>query len=101
MLREGNRNDDAGTSPVPSRNGWGLTGQAGYLTRINLELGVRHSVIRSWGRSSLPDGNETGVELSYYLAGHPYKVQVDYFRLYPESITEGDHLFRAQLQVSL
>jgi hypothetical protein len=101
MLREGDRNADAGASPVPARNGWGLTGQAGYLTSINLEVAARHSVIRARGTSSLTDRNETGVVLSYYLAGHPYKVQVDYFRLYPESISDGDHVFRAQLQVSL
>lgn len=101
VLREGERNDDAGASPVPARDGWGLTGQAGYLTPLNLEVGARHSAIRARGTSSLPDRNETGVVLSYYLAGHPYKVQVDYFRLYADSITEGDHLFRAQMQFGL
>jgi len=101
MIRDGERNKDAGPDPVPARNGWGLSGQAGYLTKVNVEVAVRHSAVRGRGTTSLKDRNETGIGLSYYLAGHPYKLQMDYFRIYADKISEGAHQFRTQLQFSL
>lgn len=103
MIRDGKRNDD-GTPGVPQtapRDGWGLTGQASYAFIRKVEIEARHSAIRGKPGGSLPDRNETGAGVSYYLAGHPFKIQMDFFRLYGSSIRDGQYQFRTQLQVSL
>lgn len=101
MHRKGERNNDGEGTIEAARNGWGLTGQAGYLLPCGFEVAARHSAIRGRGATSLSDSNETGGALSYYLAGHPYKIQADYLRKYSEDITDGSHQVRVQLQAGL
>ncbi len=108
--RRGNRNpgdavDNMGV-PMPvedPRDGVGVNLQAGFLIpRQPLELAARFAFVRGTGGStSLGDGNELTVGFSYYPGRHPYKVQLDYSRLWASDIDAGDHCIRLQLQVSL
>ena len=44
------------------------------------------------------DINEAGGVLGYYFAGHPYKIQADYFRIWTEDTQ--DNRIRVQMQVA-
>ncbi len=70
---------------APTRDGLGYFVQAGYLIpRLPLGVAGRWGQVFGLGASnetSLPDGDEAGIALSYYFAGHPLKVQADYFRI--------------------
>ncbi len=108
--RKGRRNPgDAATEmsvPIPvaaPRNGFGFHIQTGYLLpRLPVEVALRYGIIRGTGtRTSLSDRNELVAGFSYYAAQHPYKVQLDYARLWRDRIDAGEHRIRLQLQVSL
>ncbi|MBO6939825.1 MAG: hypothetical protein JJ863_32940 [Deltaproteobacteria bacterium] len=100
----GNAVDDMG-NPIPvedPRNGIGGNIQAGFLIpRLPLEIAGRYSFLRGIGTTSLGDANELTGGVSYYPGRHPYKVQLDYSRLWADSIDEGGHRIRLQLQVAL
>lgn len=108
--RHGTRNpgdavDEMGM-PIPvaaARNGYGLHAQAGYLLpQLPVEIAGRYGLVRGLGSdTALGDSNELVVGLSYYAAQHPYKIQIDYGRLWSDGIDEGSHELRAQLQISL
>ncbi len=108
--RRGRRNpgdavDEMG-APIPAaapRDGYGFHIQAGYLLpRLPVEFALRYGLIRGVGSdTALGDRNELVAGFSYYAAQHPYKVQLDYARLWNASIDEGEHRVRLQLQVSL
>lgn len=84
------------------RNGVGGMVQAGYLIpRLPIEVAGRYSFLRGLGTTSLSDGNELTVGVSYYPGRHPYKVQLDYSRLWSDAIDDGSHRVRLQLQVAL
>lgn len=94
---------DAMGNPIPvvaPRNGLAYFAQAGYLIpRIPLEFGARWGQIRRQGQSSLPNQNELGGVVSYYIARHSMKLQLDYFRLWGDSgIDLGSDQLRLQLQ---
>lgn len=94
--------DDMG-NPIPvvdPRNGLAYFAQAGYLIpRIPLEFGGRWGQIRKQGQSSLPNQDELGGVVSYYIARHSMKLQLDYFRLWGDSgIDLGSDQLRLQLQ---
>ncbi|MEZ4329020.1 MAG: porin [Polyangiales bacterium] len=113
-IRTGSRNpgdavDDMGV-PLPvtdPRNGLGTMLQAGYLLPgRRIEFSGRYGAIRHLGiggASSIPDESELGVGFSYYVAQHPFKVQLDYFRLWagPGTLDDGANQFRIQLQGSI
>ncbi|MCA9533902.1 MAG: hypothetical protein KC593_09490 [Myxococcales bacterium] len=113
-LRTGERNpggavDDMGV-PLPvtdPRNGLGTMLQAGYLLPgRRIEFSGRYGAIRHLGiggASSIADASELGVGFSYYVAQHPFKIQLDYFRLWdgPGSLDSGANQFRIQLQGSI
>tara|TARA_B100001750_G_scaffold9711_1_gene7238 strand:+ start:1603 stop:2934 length:1332 start_codon:yes stop_codon:yes gene_type:complete len=96
--------DDLG-APIPTelpRNGTGANLQAGYLFgAVPVELAARYAFVRGLGETSLPDANELTVGASYYPGRHPYKVQLDYSRLWADALDQGDHRIRLQIQVSL
>ncbi|MFT5359184.1 MAG: phosphate-selective porin OprO/OprP, partial [Polyangiales bacterium] len=81
----------------------GLNLQAGYLLpNLPLEVAARYGLIRGLGdESALSDRNELVIGASYYIAQHPYKLQMDYTRLWGDSFDEGANQIRLQLQVSL
>lgn len=108
--RTGSRNpgdavDEMGNMiPVSgTRDGIGLNLQAGYLLpNLPLEVAARYGLIRGVGdESTLSDRNELVIGASYYIARHPYKLQMDYTRLWGDSFGEGANQLRVQLQVSL
>lgn len=90
---EGTVLDDMGMAiPAPrvaARNGLGYFVQAGFLLpRVPLELTTRWGQIIGLGdasQTSLPDSEEVGGGVSWYLARHSLKLQVDYFRLRSDS----------------
>ncbi|MCA9693946.1 MAG: hypothetical protein KC636_30440, partial [Myxococcales bacterium] len=78
-------------------------GQAGYLIpRLPLELAARYSVIAPLGAdTSAPRRDEAGGGLSFYIAGHPVKLQLDYFARFDDRLIRAvDHIVRLQLQAS-
>ncbi|MBV1861835.1 MAG: OprO/OprP family phosphate-selective porin, partial [Nannocystaceae bacterium] len=86
-----------------ARNGLGWSAQVGYLLpRTSLELAGRYGQTRkTQDDSGVPDRDEAGGGLSYYFAGHPLKLQLDYFARWegmPEDKT--DHEVRLQLQAA-
>lgn len=108
--RRGDRNpgdavDEMGI-PIPveaPRDGVGFHVQAGYLLpHLPFEVAARYGFVRGVGdETSLSDTNELVGAVSYYPGRHPYKLQIDYSRLWRGSIDDGGHRIRLQLQVSL
>lgn len=102
---------DAMGMPIPAvapRSGVGVFVQAGYLIpRAPLELGARWGMTRGIaGRTgtSLPDQAEIGGVLSYFVARHFVKLQLDYLRLYGTTAGGpgiGADQVRLQLQVMM
>lgn len=126
-FREGHRNfgdatvvDQAGVEMpaprIPARDGLAYHVQAGFLIpRVPVEIAARWGQIFGLGgprRTSLPDRDEVGGGLSYYIARHSLKIQADYFRgrsdVYdPEVLAfhgrgwrDGTDEFRVQLQLA-
>ena len=83
---------DAMGAPIPTvaaRQGLGWYGQLGYVVpKIPLEVVGRYSLIRNnyATNSSLPDADEAGGGLNWYFVGHDLKLQLDYFRLWDQSM---------------
>lgn len=112
FYRAGERNfgdavvvDDAGVEmPAPreaARNGLGWFGQGGFLIpRVPVEIAGRYSQIHPIGDgSALVSRDEAGGGLSWYIAQHPLKLQMDYFHQWDEgAISRGSDQLRVQLQ---
>lgn len=105
--------DDDG-NPIPvelPRNGVALLAQFGYMLPVtNLQLVGRYSTIGNLdpSASKMASRNEVAAGLSYYFSGHQYKIQVDYTRLWDNTVTNvdggiknGTDRIRAQLQLAL
>jgi hypothetical protein len=114
--------DPTMTVPVgvqAARNGLGWFAQAGYLIpRMPLEIAARYSGIRGIGDTddgttpqdqeentdtltSLGQRDSLGGGVSYYFAGHPWKIQADYFRQWNDGVMkDGVHGARVQLQLA-
>lgn len=109
--------DPTGTIPAPvtaARNGWGFFVQGGYMIpRIPLQIGARYSNIRGLGTddpgdlvntggfTSLGDKDELGGGISYYFAGHPLKLQADYFHTWEDrDFSAANDGLRIQLQLA-
>jgi len=97
--------DETGAEvPAPlegSRTGLGWFAQAGFLIpRLPLEIAARYGEVRKLGSSSTaPVQDELGGGLSWYVARHPFKVQLDYFRLWDDhDVRTGQNQLRLQLQ---
>ncbi len=111
-LRLGKRNygpllnaGDPAFSLAP-RDGWGAMIQTGYLIpRMPVEVSARFGMIRALGdagsETSLGDQNEVGAALGWYFAQHPFKLQVDGFRIWEDAFSSGRTQVRLQLQASL
>ena len=86
-----------------TRDGYALMLQAGYLIpRLPLEFAARYGIVRGTGaETALSDNNELVLGASWYPGRHPYKVQLDYSRLWGDSIGNGSNRIRLQIQVSL
>jgi phosphate-selective porin OprO/OprP len=104
--------DDAGMpiATVPARQGIGWFGQFGWVVpKIPLELVGRYGMTRNvYGdQSTQPNADEAGGGVNWYFIGHDLKLQLDYFRLWDESLgasyaeqaRHGTDRIRLQLQV--
>ncbi len=107
-----------GTSPLAPvtapRDGYGFHIQAGYVfPRTRLEIAARYAAVRALGKrdpgdlrrtagyTSLSRKDSAGGGVSYYFAGHPWKLQADYFRTWRQGdIGGGENLVRVQLQLA-
>lgn len=85
--------DDQGMpiATVPARSGMGWLAQLGYLVpKIPLEIVGRYGMIRKFefggDETSLRNSDEVGGGLNWYFVGHDLKLQLDYFRLWDESM---------------
>lgn len=95
FYRYGDKND--------ARNGVGATSQVGmfFVPRVPVEAAGRYSHIVGTGETALGERQEAGGGLSYYIAGHPMKVQADYFKIWENhDVNQDEHMFRLQLQAS-
>ncbi|NCG21160.1 MAG: hypothetical protein GWP91_19280 [Rhodobacterales bacterium] len=109
FYRDGTRND--GMTPgaagpddvVLTRNGMGGSAQVGYLLPgLPMGVGARYS---SFGRgglaaneSSIVDEREAGGTVGYYIAGHPLKIQADYFHIWSDEAETASDRVRVQIQ---
>ena len=85
------------------RNGVGWSAAAGYLIpRVPFELATRYAQVLAVGNAtSLTRRDEVGGGVSYYFAGHPLKLQMDYFAQFPNGqVAHPDHIMRLQLQAA-
>jgi len=86
-----------------TRTGIGWSAQAGYLLpRTSFELAARYAQTRrTKSTSGVADRDEVGGGASYYFAGHPMKLQLDYFaRTLEQTANTRSHEVRLQLQAA-
>ncbi|UJR85406.1 porin [Sandaracinus amylolyticus] len=87
-----------------SRSAWGWLAQAGYvLPPIPLELAARYGETRPLDQND-PGANffllrEVGGAVSYYIAQHALKVQLDYFYYFGDDPRAERHQVRLQAQL--
>ncbi|MEM9693234.1 MAG: porin [Myxococcota bacterium] len=99
---------------VAPRNGLGWHLQCGYVFDGQpLELAARYAGVRRVGLAdpgdlsdtdgftSLEREDEAGIGLSYYWAGHSYKLQGDAFHRWRSGLLRGETVYRVQLQLGL
>ncbi|MBK8257409.1 MAG: hypothetical protein IPK82_32670 [Polyangiaceae bacterium] len=116
--RDGERNPgdavDEDGNPIPvelPRNGVALLAQVGCMLPFgDLQAVGRYGTIANLDTttSSMLSRSELAAGLSYYFGGHQYKIQVDYTRLWDDTLTNpdggiqnGTDRLRAQVQLSL
>nr|MDQ3038145.1 OprO/OprP family phosphate-selective porin [Myxococcota bacterium] len=113
IVRDGARNpgdalDEMG-NPIATtapRTGVGWFAQAGYLLpMIDLQVVARVGMLHPLGdaaSTTMPERGELGGGLSYYFAGHSYKLQLDYFHLWSGGdVGDSEDVVRLQLQAAL
>ena len=110
MWRKGSRNAGDATDETgqriaieAARDGHGLQTQLGYIFPFPFEVAARWATI--WGKDSgsLETRSELGGGVSYYFAGHPLKLQADFFHYWNGTRFRGhdrEQQFRLQLQAS-
>ena len=90
-----------------SRSGYGYLVQVGYAFTSHLELAAR------WGQLFAADGTdpslvsalntagrELGGNVSWYVQGHPYKLQADYFVFFGDTLAGARQQVRVQVQAT-
>lgn len=87
------------------RNGSGGSFQLGYLLPgLPIGLGARYSAFGrgsfSADETSVVDRREAGGTVGWYIAGHPLKLQADYFHIWSREAETSANRFRVQLQVA-
>jgi phosphate-selective porin OprO and OprP len=102
--------NDMPIATAAARQGLGWFGQLGWVVpKIPLEFVGRYGLSRNiFGmQSNQPNADEAGGGINWYFVGHNLKLQVDYFRLwndslgasYAEQAKHGNDRIRLQLQV--
>jgi len=87
------------------RSGMGGSVQLGYLLPgLPVGIGGRYSAFSpasfSSSETSVVDEHEAGGTLGYFIAGHPFKIQADYFRLWSDEEQSKSDRVRVQMQVA-
>jgi phosphate-selective porin OprO and OprP len=87
-----------------SRSGYGYFAQVGQMVTKRLELVARietmkgkDSVLKALARTS---GKQVGGGANFYLNGHYFKFQADYFYVFGDDFGRGRHVARLQLDAS-
>ena len=81
------------------RTGYGISAQAGYLFKHDIELAARYTrVVPDWSKS-FTGSDEYTVGLSKYIVGHKLKVQTDVTLV--DEFNEPDYSVRYRLQVEV
>jgi phosphate-selective porin OprO and OprP len=91
-----------------SRSGYGYFAQVGQMLTSKLELTARAetlkgtnnalgNVLRTVARTS---GRQMGGGLNFYLNGHAFKLQTDYFYVFGYDLGKGAHVARLQLDAT-
>ena len=81
------------------QTGWGVSAQAGYLFKHNIELAARYShVVPDWSKS-FTGANEYTIGLSKYVIGHKLKVQTDVTLV--DEFDTSDYFMRYRLQCEI
>jgi hypothetical protein len=113
VVRQANRDTQTGTNadgdPVTeySRSGFGYLVQAGQMVSPKAEATLRWDDLhaRSGTDPALVAlvnavGRQLGAGVNYYLNGHAFKLQADYFYIFGQDVGVGNHALRAQLDAS-
>lgn len=81
------------------QTGWGVSVQAGYLFKYNIELAGRYShVVPDWSKS-FTGADEYTIGLSKYVIGHKLKVQTDVTLI--DEFDTNDYALRYRLQCEI
>jgi hypothetical protein len=87
-----------------SRSGYGYFAQVGQMVTKQLEIVARaetmkgkDSVLKALARTS---GRQVGGGSNFYLNGHFFKLQADYFYVFGDDVGRGQHVARLQLDAS-
>ncbi|MFC2175666.1 porin [Bacteroidota bacterium] len=87
------------TSGKTYQTGWGISAQAGYLFKHNIELAARYDrVVPDWSKS-FTGLNEYTIGLSKYVVDHKLKVQTDVTLV--DKFNTSDYSMRYRLQVEV
>ena len=77
--------------------GYGISAQAGYLFKHNIELAARYTMmVPDWSKS-FTGSNEYTIGLSKYIVGHKLKVQTDVALI--DNADAANHSLRYRLQL--
>ncbi|PRQ05871.1 Phosphate-selective porin O and P [Enhygromyxa salina] len=86
------------------RDGLGWYVQSGFMIpHAPVELAARYSEVRAIGddtQTSMSDRHALGGGPSWYIGGHAFKLQADYFRIWTDDIGQGIDQLRVQAQIS-
>lgn len=102
-LRQGTRFPGDEGPEEAARNGVGWFVQAGFLIpKLPVEVAARYSGVTGIGdATSLSEAHSAGGGISYYVAGHPWKIQADFFHEWDgDTATPNTNVFRTQLQLA-
>lgn len=98
----------AKTTTEYSRSAWGYFAQAGQLVTRQLELTARFEELHAKKgtdpalvKATKGDaGRQVGGGLNYYLNGHAFKIQSDYFYVFAAQSDKAAHVARLQLDAT-
>ena len=88
---------------APARNGYGWSGQAGYLLgRVPLEFAARYGEVHGLGNAQLSTTRQPTAVVGYYFRAHAVKLQVDYSPTWRDDGPQApSHTVRVQFQAEL
>ncbi len=109
LYRKADRETHTGTSngqmlTERSRSGYGYFVQGGQLLTSRLELTARWEELKGTDRAlkdvARASGRQVGGGMNFYVNGHFFKLQSDYFYAFGEQFRHGAHVARLQLDAT-